>query len=136
MYIATLGTSQDVVVKFTTRYNEKAHRLLADNKLAPKLHFCGRVIGDLYMVVMDRVDGKSIWQLQVEGTPIPAVVLEKVEEAVDRLHENHIVFGDLRDPNILYVDEHSVMLVDFDWSTSISFRVHYSRRVHWRTRWA
>jgi RIO-like serine/threonine protein kinase len=66
------------------------------------------------MVVMDYVDGKSIWQLQVEGTPIPAVVLEKVEEAVDLLHKNDIV---LRDPNILYVaDEDCVMLVDFDWS--------------------
>ena len=30
--------------------------------------------------------------------------------------ENDIVFGDLRDPNILYVaDEGCVMLVDFDW---------------------
>ena len=116
MYIATLETSQEVVVKFTTRYNETAHRLLANNKLAPKLHFCERVIGDLYMVVMDRVDGKSIWQLQAERTPIPAVVLEKVEKAVGLLHGNDIVFGDLRDPNILYVaDENCVMLVDFDW---------------------
>jgi len=119
MYIATLDTTkQEVVVKFTTRYNEMAHRLLADNNLAPKLHYCERVIGDLYMVVMDRVDGKSIWQLQVKGTPIPAVVLEKVEEAVDLLHENDIVFGDLRDPNILYgADEDCVKLVDFDWPT-------------------
>ena len=46
-YIATLNTRQEVVVKFTTRYNEMAHRLLADNNLAPKLHFCERVIGDL-----------------------------------------------------------------------------------------
>ena len=90
--------------------------MLAAKKLAPKLHYCERIIGDLYMVVMDRVDGKSIWQLEVEGTPIPAVVLEKVQEAVDLLHENDIVFGDLWDPNILYVaDEDCVMLVDFDW---------------------
>jgi len=51
------------------------------------------------MVVMDRVDGKALWQLQ-EETPDPAVVLKKVEEAVN-LHQQDIVIGDLRDPNIL-----------------------------------
>ena len=120
MYIATLDTSQEVIVKFTNRYNEAAHRLLAEEQLAPRLHFCERVIGELYMVVMDRVDGKSIWQLRVEGTPVPAIVLKKVQEAVDLLHEKDIVIGDLRDPNILYVaskgsDEGCVILVDLDW---------------------
>jgi hypothetical protein len=55
MYTATLSdTNQEVIVKFTARYNEGAHRLLAKANLAPGLHFCERVIGDLYMVVMDR----------------------------------------------------------------------------------
>jgi hypothetical protein len=65
MYIATLdGADEEVVVKFTPRYNAKAHSILANAGFAPKLHFCGRVVGGLYMVVMDRVDGKSLWQLQ------------------------------------------------------------------------
>ena len=121
IYVATLsGTSQEVVVKFTARYNEEAHRLLAKSQLAPDLHFCGRVVGNLYMVVMDHVDGKSIWQLQEEGTPVPAVVSEKAEEALKLLHARDIVFADLRDPNIMYVaskgsGQGSVMLVDFDW---------------------
>jgi len=120
MYIATLDdTSQEVVVKFTARYNEEAHRILAEAQLAPRLHYCERVIGDLYMVVMDRVDGKSIWQLQEERKPVPEVVFKMFEDAV-LLHERNIVFGDLRDPNILYVaskgsDKGCVNLVDFDW---------------------
>jgi serine/threonine protein kinase len=33
------------------------------------------------------------------------------------LHENNIVFGDLRDPNILYdASKNLVVLVDFDWA--------------------
>jgi len=41
MYTATLSeTNQEVIVKFTARYNEVAHRLLAKARLAPKLHFC------------------------------------------------------------------------------------------------
>ncbi|KAF8329867.1 hypothetical protein F5887DRAFT_1003612 [Amanita rubescens] len=116
MYIATHG-DEEVVVKFTARYNEVAHRLLAMAGLAPRLHFCDRVIGDLYMVVMERVNGKSIWQLQEEKIPLPAIISKEVDKAVHLLHENNIVFGDLRDPNILYDESVGrVFLVDFDWS--------------------
>jgi hypothetical protein len=117
LYIATLHDSdQEVIVKFTARYNEGAHRLLAEAQLAPKLHFCGLVVGGLYMIVMDRVDGKSVWQLQQDNALIPAIVPAKVEEAVRLLHNKDIVFGDLRSNNILYVaSEHRIALVDFDW---------------------
>jgi hypothetical protein len=33
--------AQDIVVKFVDRYGEKAHRLLADENLAPRILFCG-----------------------------------------------------------------------------------------------
>jgi serine/threonine protein kinase len=119
MYTATLDdTNEEVIVKFTARYNEAAHRLLAKVQLAPNLHFCGRVVGDLYMIVMEYVDGTSVWQLQKDKTPIPEVVVTKVEEAVHLLHEQGIVFGDLRSNNILYVaaePEAYAVLVDFDW---------------------
>ncbi|TDL20575.1 hypothetical protein BD410DRAFT_821803 [Rickenella mellea] len=117
LYVAILtATNHEVVVKFTARYSEEAHRLLAEAQLAPALHYCGRVVGDLFMIVMDRVDGTSIWQLKQDKTPIPSVVPTKVEEAVRILHDNNIVHGDLRDPNILYsASSNSVMLVDFDW---------------------
>lgn len=117
LYVATLpATKQDVIVKFTARYSEEAHRLLAKAQLAPTLHYCEQVMGDLFMIVMDRVDGTSIWQLQQDKSPISAVVPTKVVEAVGILHANNIVHGDLRDPNILYSESNeSVMLVDFDW---------------------
>ncbi|KDR71452.1 hypothetical protein GALMADRAFT_143725 [Galerina marginata CBS 339.88] len=119
MYVATLNdTNEEVIVKFTARYNEAAHRLLSEAKLAPTLYFCGRVVGDLYMIVMERADGTSVWQFQQDRKPIPEIVEEKVEEAVRLLHQQDIVFGDLRANNILYVPavEGQVVLVDFDWS--------------------
>ena len=77
MYTATLSdTDEQVIVKFTVHYNAVAHRLPAEVDLAPRLHFCECVIGDLYMVIMDRVDGKSIWQLQKDKMPVPAIVFE------------------------------------------------------------
>jgi len=118
MYTATLSdTNEEVIVKFTARYNEVAHRLLANEAYAPRLHFCECVIGNLYMVVMDRVDGKSIWQLREDKIPVPEIVARSVTDAIELLHENDIVFGDLRDPNILYdASKARVVLVDFDWS--------------------
>jgi len=117
MYIAILnGTDKEVVVKFTARYNEKAHRILAEAGFAPQLHFCGRVVGGLYMVVMDRVDGQSLWQLQTDNVEIPPVVLEQIREAMRLLHKQNIVFGDLRDSNVLYVaSKDGIVVVDFDW---------------------
>src|SRR5882757_5536789 len=116
-----LGNTALRATKFTARYYETAHHILADAQLAPRLHFCERVVGNLYMIVMDRVDGKSIWQLwQEEGTPVPGIVSKKAEDALKLLHALDIIFADLRDPNILYVaskgeGEGCVMLVDFDW---------------------
>ena len=115
MYVATLNDTE-VIVKFAVSYNETAHHLLAEAHLAPKLYFCGRVVGDLFMVVMEHVDGKSIWQLRHDITPIPGIVPTKVEEAVGLLHNKGIVFGDLRSNNILYTPSDRVIIVDFDWA--------------------
>ena len=43
---------------------------------------------------MECVDGKSVWQLQQEKIPLPAIISEQVSKAVRLLHENKIVFGD------------------------------------------
>jgi len=117
MYVAAMdGTDNDVIVKFTARYHKKAHRILAGAGFAPKLYFCERVVGGLCMVVMDRVDGKSLRQLQVEKKLIPTIVSKHMRQAVHLLHEQNIVFGDLRDPNILYdASSGCTFVVDFDW---------------------
>lgn len=63
LYIAALESSErnvEVVVKFTARYSEKAHEILAKEGLAPVLHACCKVHGDLYMVVMDYVPGETV----------------------------------------------------------------------------
>ena len=122
MYFAKLASSgEEVVVKFTARYNKAAHELLADAGFAPKLHFCELIVGDLYVVVMGRVKGKSIWQLLQEKEAIPSLVHKQVETVVSCLHDANIVFGDLRDANVLYSRsddsaEGKIYLVDFDWT--------------------
>lgn len=55
-----------IVVKFVERYGEQAHRVLAEEKLAPKLLYFGpltsaeegRSYGNLHMVVMEYIEGQ------------------------------------------------------------------------------
>ena len=117
-----------VVVKFTPKYNEDAHSLLANNTppLAPALHSCTRVIGDLYMVVMEYLmdtdtDVKPLYDFFPQSSPHPhppdtEVVQRDLTKALDLLHDKGLVFGDLRQANVLYSpkDGGRTYLVDFD----------------------
>ena len=113
-----------VLVKFTANYNQDAHRLLAnsDPPLAPALHSCTPVLGNLFMVVMDYVsDARSLHYLFSPSHPLPKnlpkteVVRKDLSKALDLLHEQGFVFGDLRPANVFYspTDNHA-FLVDFD----------------------
>ena len=124
MYLARMrtedGTStKDVFVKFAGKYNANAHRLLANNEppLAPTLYSCTRVIGGMFMVVMEYLPGASLRDVPL---PLPATTYEAVRRDVSRalelLHEQDLVFGDLQAENLLYLPEDGgrTLLVDFD----------------------
>jgi len=114
VFIASTQDGRKIVVKFTEVYNEEAHSLLAARGLAPRLLSCDRSrFSDFVMIVMDYVDGKQFFDRYPDATP-PGV-LDEVSKALEILHENNLVFGDLRSPNVLVTDQHHVQLVDFDW---------------------
>jgi len=101
-----------VVVKFPETYCEAAHATLAEHGLAPALHFCGRLKGGLWMVVMDFVEGTAGSRL---ATPLPHKYYEKLKKAVELLHAQNLVFGDLRGQNVIFnkaTDD--LKLIDFD----------------------
>lgn len=119
VYLANMDGTK-VVVKFASKYNVGAHRLLAKNDLAPELLYDGtdeRRYGGLVMLVMEHVEGQTLSeylhsshsQEQLEA------VIKSVETAVHLLHGQNLVFGDLRTPNILIGDNGRVRFVDFDW---------------------
>ena len=117
-YTAEGSLPEGVVVKFALTYNKDAHKLLADRGLAPKLHSCEPVIGGREMVVMERVKGKRMYDFREHS--LPTSVFDDVAEALRILHEAQLVFGDLRDTNIMVIDKGSrtevrAQLVDFDW---------------------
>lgn len=100
----------DVVIKFTATYCEGAHRKLAKMGLAPSLWFCGHVesVG-MYVVVMDHGSGVGDYARLVKKEHV-----EQLRAAVQALHEEDYVHGDIREPNIL-VTKDGLKFIDFDW---------------------
>ena len=130
IYLARMpsGASTDdasikvVLVKFTARYSEVAHRLLAnhDPPLAPALYHCICVIGGLYMVMMEYMSNTKTLHWFFTPSPLPPppsteAVQRDLTKALDLLHGRDLVFGDLRQLNILCsAEDNRAFLVDFD----------------------
>ncbi|KAH9925373.1 uncharacterized protein BXZ73DRAFT_50009 [Epithele typhae] len=110
--IATMAGAPpvDVVVKFAPQYSKQAHELLAP-EFAPRLWHCAEVesVG-MWAVVMDFVPGEEL----DEGEVLTPAQGDALRCAVGRLHAQGLVFGDLRDANVLTVGD-GVRLIDFDW---------------------
>ena len=107
----------DVLVKFAVRYNAAAHRLLASHDLTPALYSCKRVISVTFMVVMQYIPQSEGTSLCYASLSPPAIetVRRDVSRALELLHGQNLVFGDLRESNVLYLpDKGRAMLVDFD----------------------
>jgi len=111
VFLAEDTGGNKLFVKFTSRYNEESHRLLAKEKYAPQLHHCSQPMPGCFMVVMDYIEGNPVPRGQFSNHD-----LVRVQEAKDILYKHGIVFGDLRPNNIVKPTNGSgVLLVDFDW---------------------
>lgn len=126
VFTAFTKHGHSIVVKFVRQYNSEAHELLTTANLAPQLLFDGsddthvdfpRPAG-MRMIVMDYVSGTNLLDSVAKNLALGSVK-EDVKQALKILHAQDLVFGDLREPNVLVVqkDDQSVrgMLVDFDW---------------------
>ncbi|KZT67581.1 hypothetical protein DAEQUDRAFT_729022, partial [Daedalea quercina L-15889] len=101
----------DVVVKFTEKYGADAHRLAYKHGFAPELRFCDKIdsIG-MQVIVMDYVNG------DMATASLAAATASSLRKAVEMLHADGFVFGDLREPNVMIAEDGKVKLIDFDWS--------------------
>ncbi|KAG7100087.1 hypothetical protein E1B28_001868 [Marasmius oreades] len=140
------SSSVPVLVKFTRRYCAAAHNLLKSAGLAPKLYHYdfepyqveedgNDVAPGLFywrMIVMEYISN-AVTLYDLTGTASDArQIAEHLRRAVDSLHMNNYVFGDLRPTNIMVQilegkahrhkgeseeeREIRVALVDFDWA--------------------
>ncbi|CAI2195391.1 17701_t:CDS:2, partial [Funneliformis geosporum] len=122
----------EIVIKFTQRYNAKVHHLCAEKNFAPKLFYVSNSsLGGWYMIVMKYIDSETLQTANITREEYNDV-LKNIEEVIDTLHTNDIVFGDLRNSNIMIkkVDERlQAMLIDFDWA-GIHQKDRYTPRIN------
>ena len=120
VYLARVD-DKHVVVKFVSIYSIHAHNLLAEKGLAPKIIYDGTNgprHGGLFMIVMEYVEGKTLTKF-LQSSPSQGcldAVLVSVTTAIELLHAEGLVFGDLRTPNILVDEDGHVKIIDFDWA--------------------
>lgn len=113
---------KDIVVKFVDNYGLKAHNILAAKGLAPKLLYHGMPsfehdvpsYGKYQMVVMEYIEGRTFFI--AKDTVDREDIKNQIREALELLHDNDLVFGDLRPPNVMITNENKVKLVDFNWA--------------------
>ena len=136
---------QDIVVKFVDHYGERAHRLLAENNLAPTLFYYGSPCLDkkpsyhsLSMVVMDYIDGDTLASAKEEGRldeKTIQIVRSELLRAIKILHLGGLVFGDLRLPNVIITKANEVKLIDFNWAGEEG-RAKYPSLISSNIKWA
>ena len=77
------------------------------------------IVGEVFMVVMDLVDGRDAYR----EFGYRDLLLDRVKLGLEKLHDADLVFGDVRRPNIMMFKgggegegEWHAQLVDFDWT--------------------
>ena len=112
--------SPRTLVKFVDLYGVEPHRLLTKEHLAPEFFYRGRIgclegdssYGHLRMVVMEYIEGKTSDQVK----QLPPTFLHDIRHALEILHTEHYLFGDLQGANIMITKDKKLRLIDFDWA--------------------
>ncbi len=109
LFEATRDDGVEVVVKFVRgQYGEAVHKHLASFNFAPKLFTCRLLPGGWYAVVMEKLKSSS--------ASFSDKAKQSLKTAVKKMHESNYVHGDLREQNIMVMDDETVRIVDFDWA--------------------
>ncbi|KAL5493698.1 hypothetical protein EMCRGX_G014917 [Ephydatia muelleri] len=133
-----------VVVKFVQGiYGEKAHRILATEKLAPKLFGIVKVNPIWTAVVMEHIVGHNLEDLLVDKVVINAKVITGLNRILAVLNQHKIVHGDLLPHNFMITtsddDDYCVRVVDFDWAGdegSVKYAVYINMELQWPAYWS
>ena len=129
VYVVKTGASNynDVpkllVVKFVTNYGLDVHKVCANRNIAPKVYGYENINCDWKMVTMEYFsDYKLLTDPPLEKDQ-KMKLQKKIKDAVQEMHSEGLVHGDLRECNILYKEEEEknrdgdiqVKIIDFDW---------------------
>ncbi|KAG5651768.1 hypothetical protein H0H81_007521 [Sphagnurus paluster] len=154
---------RDIVIKFVTRYGAAVHGFLAENDYAPRLLYYGPVPETgtiLENIPLPKTEGAIKRRLLPMMNMVAMEYIEPSEPPTDRkdarrqiedvlklLHGKGYVFGDLREPNVLFDQTKKLKLIDFDWAgryvdplpsnSSVDLEyAHYPPRLSTSIKWA
>jgi hypothetical protein len=120
LYIAETSDKKQILVKFTPRYSIALHAFCADRGHAPVIHGFQTLPGGWFVVAMDYIS--PISPAHLSRSPDLTRLLDKwtadLQKLMQSFHDEGLVHGDLREPNIL-CDGEKVMLIDFDWGGEV-----------------
>lgn len=109
-----------ICVKFTQKYSQETHGHCASHGIAPQLYAVDLIPGGWFMIAMEFLP-YDLYKLPERGDK--SRIEKGLRLAVDTLHRNGFVHGDIRVPNVLIRQEwdsangaENVKLIDFDWA--------------------
>ena len=112
------GVSNKIIVKFTRRYSIRLHSFCACRGHAPKILGFEQLPGGWFAIAMDYIL-PTIHPSQSSELAIHCKKWsDELETLVKSFHKDDLVHGDLREPNILCIED-QVMLIDFDWGGKV-----------------
>jgi hypothetical protein len=135
VFTATSSKGDKLLIKFTRRYSEDAHRNCSDREIAPRLYAVENLPGGWVMVVMEFLGDEAY--VPPNSSDVDTTVLkDNLKAAVDILHQGDFVHGDIRNFNMMVkVDwdttkaARNVKLLDFDWAGPVG-RTEYPPNVN------
>lgn len=115
-----------LIMKFCTQYGLEAHHLLAGNNLqtnvAPILYSSSHIHNGLWIVLlMEKIEG-ALPYIKIRNelsTEHRTTIARDVANAMNTLHEQGLVHGDVRLPNILVTKKNMLLrtyLIDFEFA--------------------
>lgn len=110
------------IVKFAEQYCTSAHLRLASCSrhamFAPELYSTVSINqGQWTALLMEKIEGSlSLQEIRKLPPSDKSFIVQDIAMAIQRLHENNIVHGDIRFPNVLVTKNLRVYLIDFEFS--------------------
>ena len=126
--------ARDVVVKFVKRYSRECHSKCYELGIGPALLSFNSIPGGWSVVVMEWLRGYETLLAMSEDHRVTHEVVDAVDEAVRKMHNEGFVHGDLRLPNVMVGPNNSIKIIDFDWAGRIG-EVTYPPLMNSEIRW-
>ncbi|KAH9160464.1 hypothetical protein EDB89DRAFT_2166122, partial [Lactarius sanguifluus] len=114
LYIAKTSDDEEIIVKFTRQYSIKLHNFCAERGHAPTIRGFGTIPGDWYVIAMDYRSSSTSPSKSFYLARLRDKWKDDLNTLVQAFHDEDLVHGDLREPNMI-CDGEDILLLDFDW---------------------